>query len=109
MRKILVGIALMLSVLPVWAEDEIPNQVGAFITYCKTNNEGCTNKIAQLNFAMLVTAPINREFCPGNKTNVVSLVTPQVLQWLTAHPETNMKSTSEGIQLALIQLYPCKY
>jgi hypothetical protein len=35
-------------------------------------------------------------------------VTQAVVRWLAAHPETNNKTTNEGIELALIQLYPCK-
>jgi hypothetical protein len=88
--------------------DDAPLQTGAFVVYCKTNSEGCLNKIAEMSFAMLVTNPIKKEWCPAKETDDVKILTPKVVGWLTAHPEINNKTTNDGIKTALIQLYPCK-
>jgi hypothetical protein len=98
----------LMSVVSARAADDAPPQSGAFLAYCKTNREGCSDKIADINFAMMVTAPINRKWCPGADTTGVDSLTPKVVQWLTAHPETNSKTTNEAIELAVIRLYPCK-
>ena len=104
------GFVMTLSVVvPAWAADDAPQQVGALFADCKTNGQECTNKIAEINFAMLVTALSDRKWCPTKETDDVNILTPKVLQWLTAHPETNNKTTDDGIELALIQLYPCKH
>ena len=111
MRKALVGCLLTLltsSVLPARAADEVPPQIGAFLSYCKTNSKGCADKISGISFAMLVTSPIDHKWCPTKETDDVDVLAPRVVQWLAAHPEDNNIKTNDGIQAALIQLYPCK-
>ena len=108
MQRVFIGSLLTLCALPVWAADDAAQRVGAFIADCKTNREACTNKVADLNAAMMITAPLDRKWCPGKETTDVNLVTTKVVQWLTAHPEAHNKTTSEGIEEALIQLYPCR-
>ena len=88
--------------------DDAPSQTGAFLAYCKTNSKGCVDKIANISFAMLVSNPIDHKWCPAKETDDVDALTPKVVQWLAAHPETTSKKTNEGIELALTQLYPCK-
>ena len=89
--------------------DETPSQTGAFLAYCKTNSEGCLNKIAEISFAMLVTnTGPKKEWCPAKETDDVKVLTPKVVGWLNAHPAVNSKTTDDGIKAALIQLYPCK-
>ena len=108
MRKALAGCLLTLFVLPAWAADEVPSQIGAFLSYCKTDSKGCADKISDISFAMMVTSPIDHKWCPTKDANDVDILAPKVVQWLTAHPEKNNMKTNDGIQLALIQLYPCK-
>jgi hypothetical protein len=107
-RKMLIVFFLALSVLPALAADDTPQQIGAFLAYCKSNSKGCTDKIMEMFAVMLITAPIDRKWCPGNISTDETVVTPLVLKWLTAHPEVNSKSTNDGIGLAFVQLYPCK-
>jgi hypothetical protein len=90
---------------------EAPSKTGAFLAYCATNQKGCADRVAEINFAMLVTAPMetgDRKWCPTKETNDVNTVTRQVVAWLTAHPEVADTKTGDGIQMALYQLYPCK-
>ena len=88
---------------------DAPSQTGAFVAYCKTNNEGCLDKIAEMSFAMLVTNTGSKKaWCPTKETDDVKILTPKVVGWLTAHPEINKKKTNDGIKTALVQLYPCK-
>jgi Ssp1 endopeptidase immunity protein Rap1a len=94
--------------LPARAADDAPQQTGAFLSYCKANTKGCVDKIADINFAMRVTSPIDHKWCPAKEADDVNVLAPKVVQWLTAHPETNSKKTSEGIGLALAHFYPCK-
>ena len=90
--------------------DNVPSQTGAFLAYCKTDSEGCLNKIAELNFVMLVTnTGAKKEWCPAKETDDVKALTPKVVGWLTAHPEVNNKTTDDGIKTALIKMYPCKH
>jgi hypothetical protein len=88
---------------------DAPSQTGAFVAYCKTNSEGCLDKIAEMNFAMLVTNAARKEWCPAKETDDVKILTPKVVGWLTAHPEISNKTTNDGIKTALMQLYPCKH
>lgn len=108
MRGALVGCLLILSVLPAGAADEIPAQIAAFLSYCKTDSKGCTDKISGISFAMLVANPIDHKWCPTKEVDDINIVAPKVVQWLTAHPEMNNAKTSDGIQSALSHLYPCK-
>jgi len=108
MRKALVGCLLALSALPARAADEAPPQIGTFLSYCKSDSKGCADKISGISFAMLVTSPIDHKWCPTKEADDVDVLAPKVVQWLTAHPETNDMKTNDGIQLALSQLYPCK-
>lgn len=108
MRRLLIALALSLLVLPAWSAGDAPREIGAFLAYCRTNGEECTNRIAEINFAMLITVPLNRKWCPSTETNDTAVLTSKVVQWLTAHPEANNKTTNDGIELALTQLYPCK-
>ena len=61
-----------------------------------------------MSFAILVTNPITKEWCPAKETDDVRILTPKVVGWLAAHPEINNKPTNDGIKTALVQLYPCK-
>ena len=88
--------------------DDAPSQTGAFLAYCKTNSEGCIDKVAGMSFAMQVTNATKKEWCPAKETDDVKVLTRKVIAWLTAHPELNNKMTNDGIRTALIQLYPCK-
>jgi hypothetical protein len=92
------------------AAADAPAQNGAFVDYCKTNSEGCIDKVARIYTAMLINATIaqKREWCPGKEANDAKVLTPKVIGWLTAHPETNGMTTNDGINKAVIQLYPCK-
>jgi hypothetical protein len=92
------------------AADDVPSQTGAFLVYCKTNSEGCLNKIAEVSFVMLVTNfGANKVWCPAKETDDVKALTPKVVRWLTAHPEVKNKTTDDGIKTAFIQMYPCKH
>jgi hypothetical protein len=108
MPKILFVLILGLSVSPVWAADRTPPKIGAFLAYCKTHGKACGEKIMEINAAMLITQPIGKTWCPGNKTTDEKVVVPRVTKWLAAHRDVHGKATSDGIQLALTQLYPCK-
>jgi hypothetical protein len=89
--------------------DDAPSQTGAFLAYCKTNSEGCLDKIADISFAMQVTnIGAKKEWCPAKETDDVKVLTPKVVGWLTAHPEVDNKTTNDGIKTALTQMYPCK-
>ena len=105
--SLLIPAVLALSQFSAWADDA-PPQSGPFLTYCKMNRKGCSDKIAEINFAMMITAPIDRKWCPGNATTNDDALTSKVVQWLAAHPEAANKTTNEGIELALSGLYPCK-
>ena len=53
------------------AAADAPAQNGAFVDYCKTNSEGCIDKVARIYTAMLINATIaqKREWCPGKEAN----------------------------------------
>jgi hypothetical protein len=86
----------------------VPPKTGAFLAYCKAGNKGCVDEVADISFAMLVTNATKKEWCPGEETNDVNLLTHKVVEWLAAHSETVDKATDDGIKMALVQLYPCK-
>ena len=90
------------------AADATPSQTGAFLDYCKTNNKACSDKISDMSFALTVTSPIDHKMCQPKGIDVAKTVVPKVIEWLTLHPEAAGKPTSDGIQMALSQLYPCK-
>ena len=89
---------------------DVPAQTGAFVVYCKTNSEGCVDKVAGIYTAMLINATIaqKREWCPAKDADDMKVLTPKVTGWLTAHPEAHGTTTNDGIKMAVIQLYPCK-
>jgi hypothetical protein len=90
------------------AADVVPNQAGAFLAYCKTNSDGCADRILEVSFALQVSSPIDHKMCLPKGINVPNAVPPKVVEWLAAHSEAADKATNSGIQLALLQLYPCK-
>jgi Rap1a immunity proteins len=100
-------------VLPsiAFAVNDAPSQTGAFLAYCKTNSEGCADKIAGIYAAMLVNQTINpgnRKWCSAKEANDMKILVPKVMGWLSAHSEANSNATNDGIEMAIIQLYPCK-
>ena len=103
-------IALGATIWPLaaLAANDAPNQTDAFLAYCKINNEGCIDKVAEISFAMMVTNPRDHKWCPTKEIDDVKILTPKAVQWLTAHPEANSKTTDKGIEYALAKMYPCK-
>jgi len=99
--------AWVLTPNTIWAEDHVPAKTGAFLAYCKTNNQGCVDEVADISFAMQVTNPAKKEWCPTKEVEDVKLLTGKVVEWLTAHPETADMATEDGIEMALVRLYPC--
>ena len=100
------------SVAPAAAE--APGQSGAFVAYCKTNSEGCIDKVAGIYAATLINDTIaagqgkKREWCPAKEADDAKVLTLKVVGWLTAHPEANGTTTYDGIKMAVMRLYPCK-
>ena len=80
---------------------DAPGQTGAFVAYCKTNSEGCTDKIAGMYAAMLINNTIavgqakDREWCPAKEGNDMNVLAPKVIGWLTSHPEAGSKTTND--------------
>jgi hypothetical protein len=110
-RLLLIGVWVTFWPAIALAANDAPSQTGAFLAYCKTNSEGCLDKIAKVSFVMLVgNLEAKKQWCPTKETDDVKILTPKVVQWLTGHPDTNSKTTDAGIKTALIQLYPypCK-
>lgn len=101
---------LCFVVLPIaaFAAGATPTQTGAFLGYCKTNSQGCIDKVTEIKFAVMIMEPINHKACPPAETDDAKALTSRVVQWLTAHSETNGETTDNGIQIALSKLYPCK-
>jgi hypothetical protein len=94
-----------------FAVDKAPDQTGAFLAYCKTNSEGCADKIAGIYVTMLINVtiqPKDRKWCPAKEADDVKVLMPKVIGWLSAHSEASSKTTNDGIEMAIIQLYPCK-
>jgi hypothetical protein len=56
----------------------VPPKTGAFLAYCKAGNKGCVDEVADISFAMLVTNATKKEWCPGEETNDVNLLTPEI-------------------------------
>lgn len=96
------------------AAAEAPGQTGAFVAYCKTNSEGCIDKVAGIYAATLINDTIaagqgkKREWCPAKEADDAKVLTPKVVGWLTAHSEANGATTNDGIKMAIMRLYPCK-
>ncbi len=109
-------IVLFVSCAVAWssvatAADDAPLQTSAFIAYCKSNSSGCADKIAEMYAAMLILNTVqirDRIWCPADEANDIKVLAPRVIGWLTAHPEAGSKTTNDGIQAAVTQLYPCK-
>ena len=82
-------------------------RVSTFLARCKSDLEGCTQKISDISLEMVANVA-DQGWCPTAETDDVKVVTPKTVDWLTAHPEFASKPTDEGIKTALRQLYPCK-
>jgi hypothetical protein len=113
MLRLFCFIALCVVVLPstAIAVDNAPSQTGAFLAYCKTNSEGCADKISGIYAAMMINQtihPSDRKWCQAKEANDIKVLAPKVTGWLSVHSETNSKTTNDGIEMAIIQLYPCK-
>jgi hypothetical protein len=114
MLRLLCLIASAAVVLPstAFAADDAPSQTVAFVAYCKINNAGCNGKIAEIYATMLINKTINpadRSWCPAKQAVDIKVLAPKVMGWLSVHPEANSKTTNDGIQMAVVQLYPCKH
>ena len=99
-------VALPMVAFAAPVEKNTPAQTGAFLAFCKSNDDGCISEVSDASFAMIVQ---DRSWCPTSETDDVKILTPKVVQWLSAHPETNDMPTDDGITAALKQLYPCKH
>jgi hypothetical protein len=107
----LIALAAVVLSSTAFAADDAPSQTGAFLSYCKTNDAGCTGKISDMYTAMLIivsTNPAGRTWCPAKQAVDIKVLAPKVVGWLSAHPEANSKPTNDGIQMAVTALYPCK-
>jgi Rap1a immunity proteins len=111
---LVIALCAVLSPPMALAAADAPGQAGAFVAYCKTNSDGCADKIAGIYATMLINSTIaagqakDREWCPAKEANDMKVLTPKVMGWLIAHPEAGSKTTNDGIKMAVIQLYPCK-
>lgn len=100
------------SIVPALAD--APGNTGAFVSYCRTNSEECSDKIAEIYATMLINSTISAgqakapKWCPAKEATDMKVLTPKVTGWLSTHPEANSKTTNDGIEMAIIQLYPCK-
>ena len=99
--------------LLVFAAEPVPQQTGAFLTYCKTNSEGCFNEVGDVSFAQLANVADNirqRRWCPTDEPSDLKILVPKVVQWLNDHPEVHQMDTEKGIMTAIEKLYPypCK-
>lgn len=107
-KLLLIALSIAVSTSAAFAASGAPTQIGAFLSYCKTNGQGCIDKVAEIEFAALVTQPIDHKACLTKGSDDAKALTSKVVQWLTAHPETNSETTDTGIEIALSKLYPCK-
>ena len=103
-------IALSMAAWPIvaFAASATPTQTGAFLGYCKTNSQGCIDKVTEIKFAVMITQPISHKACLTADSDNAKALTSKVVQWLTAHPETNGEATDNGIEIALSAPYRCK-
>jgi hypothetical protein len=104
------GVAFSLT---VFAAEPVPQQTGAFLTYCKTNSEGCFNEIGDVSFGQLANVVENirqRRWCPADEPGDLKILVPKVVEWLNVHPEVHQMDTEKGIMTAIEKLYPypCK-
>jgi hypothetical protein len=104
------GVACSLTVI---AAEPVPQQTGAFLTYCKTNSEGCFNEIGDVSFGQLANVVENirqRRWCPTDEPTDLKILVPKVVQWLIDHSEVHQMDTEKGIMTAIEKLYPypCK-
>ncbi len=92
-----------------WALGDAPVQTSAFIVYCQSHKAGCSDEIGMVSFGLL-TDVSDRGWCPTKEVADINSLTPKVVQWLSAHPETHGTPTVEGIEAALKGLFPapCK-
>jgi len=58
-------IALSMAAWPIvaFAASATPTQTGAFLGYCKTNSQGCIDKVTEIKFAVMITQPISHKAC----------------------------------------------
>ena len=113
--------AVLLIILLVVAQSEVAGAAGekdkskpkpkprvsTFLALCKSDLEGCTQKISDISLAMVANVA-DQSWCPTAETDDEKVVTPKAVQWLADHPELASKPIDDGIKTALRQLYPCK-
>ena len=113
--------AVLLIILLVVAQSEVAGAAGekdkskpkpkprvsTFLALCKSDLEGCTQKISDISLAMVANVA-DQSWCPTAETDDEKVVPPKAVQWLVDHPELPSKPIDDGIKTALRQLYPCK-
>src|SRR6266498_2209771 len=85
----------------------VSHEASEYVTECTSPDrrpEDCGSKIGHVSYYVLRDHPGN--FCPvlprlGSRSQ-------DVIEWLRNHPETLKRSAWDGIQVALLALYPCK-
>ena len=92
-------VAAGLSVNQTAAQSE--SGVRKFINACGANADGCSFNVGYIS-AYLKSR--NQNYCPPNDYN--TMLRP-VHQWLRNHPNTHGLGEFDGIQAALLALYPC--
>ncbi len=71
-------LALYAAALPMVAfaapvEKNTPAQTGAFLAFCKSNDDGCISEVSDVSFAMMVQ---DRSWCPTSETDDVKGLRP---------------------------------
>lgn len=84
---------------------DAPDQVGPFLEYCVGNHNGCMSALITDEIATEVGADSGECDVPrGIETGAGNA---QIVDWLTAHPETHSMTLHDGMQAAMRAIWDC--
>ena len=82
-------VALPMVAFAAPVEKNTPAQTGAFLAFCKSNDDGCISEVSDVSFAIVQ----DRSWCPTSETDDVKILTPKWCDRLSIPKPTTCRQT----------------
>ncbi|MGD1017361.1 MAG: hypothetical protein ABR863_13135 [Roseiarcus sp.] len=92
------------------AANSVPDQAGAFVTYCAAHFADCNNKIVEIDVGIMASAAFANKGAPACAIpeGVDEMAaTKGIMTWLSKHKNVDAMKTADGVRLAVKDLSHC--
>ncbi len=89
------------------AASKAPERTGDFLTYCKSNAQGCEDEIFLTYVAIAFDAPPTTCATKADLGDKAGL-RKKLIDWMTKRQELADRLTAESIPMAFKAVYPCR-